>query len=58
MNSFAPGHLGSQTISPALLTAVRQIGEFRGKEALYVDRAPQVLETLLVQQTSVAPGVP
>ncbi len=46
MSSFAPGRLGSQAISPALLTAVRQIGEFRGKEALYADRAPQVLETL------------
>lgn len=46
MNSFSPGFLESQPISPALLGAVRQIGEYRGKEALYANRAPQVLETL------------
>ena len=46
MTSFAPGFLDSQSISPALLGAVRQIGEYRGKEDLYADRAPQVLETL------------
>ncbi len=46
MNSFDPGVLEAQTISPALLAAVRQIGEYRGREQLYADRAPQVLETL------------
>ncbi len=46
MSSFQPGFLESQSISPALLGAVRQIGEYRGKEELYANRAPQVLETL------------
>lgn len=46
MNSFGRGFLESQPISPALLGAVRQIGEYRGKEELYASRAPQVLETL------------
>lgn len=46
MNSFKPGFLESQPISTELLAAVRQIGEYRGKEEMYADRAPQVLETL------------
>jgi Fic family protein len=46
MKSFVPGYLETQAISPSLLTAVRQIGEYRGKEELYANRAPQVLETL------------
>lgn len=46
MSSFLPGFLDSQSISPALLGAVRQIGEFRGREELYANRSPQVLETL------------
>lgn len=46
MKSFLPGFLESRSISPALLGAVRQIGEYRGKEELYARRAPQVLETL------------
>lgn len=46
MSSFLPGVLEAQSISPALLGAVRRIGEFRGREALYESTAPQVLETL------------
>ncbi len=46
MTSFATGFLESQPISPALLGAVRQIGEFRGREELYAHRAPAVLEML------------
>jgi Fic family protein len=46
MNSFMLGFLEGQSISPALLVAVRRIGEFRGREALYQSSAPQLLETL------------
>jgi len=46
VSSFRPGFLESQPISPALLGAVRKIGEYGGREELYADRAPQVLETL------------
>lgn len=46
MKSFSPGFLESQPISPALLGAVRRIGEFRGREELYASRAPEVLEIL------------
>lgn len=46
MSSFGQGFLVSQPISAALLGAVRRIGEYRGKEELYANRAPQVLETL------------
>jgi len=46
MNSLSSAFLESQSISPALLGAVRRIGEYRGKEELYAKRAPQVLETL------------
>jgi Fic family protein len=46
VSSYGPGFLESQAISPALLGAVRRIGEYRGKEELYASRAPQVLATL------------
>lgn len=46
MNSFRPGILERQTISPGLLSAVREIGEYKGREELFRQRAPQVLETL------------
>lgn len=46
MTSFSSDFLQSQPISPALLGAVRQIGEYRGREEFYASRAPEVLETL------------
>lgn len=46
MHSFESDFLQRQPISASLLAAVRKIGEFRGREALYRERAPQVLETL------------
>lgn len=46
MRSFEPGFLVGQPISGALLSSVRQVGEYRGKEVLYQHRSPQVLETL------------
>jgi len=46
MSSFTAGFFESQAISPALLGAVREIGEFRGREELYANRSPEVLEIL------------
>ncbi|MFO7894447.1 MAG: Fic family protein [Longimicrobiales bacterium] len=46
MRSFEPGFLTAQPISGALLSSVRQVGEYRGKAELYQHRSPQVLETL------------
>ena len=46
MRSFEPGFLERQPITPTLLTTIRQLGEFKGKQALYREQAPQVLETL------------
>lgn len=46
MRSFQPRFLRAQPISSALLSSVRQVGEYRGKELLYAHRSPQVLETL------------
>jgi len=46
MRSFSAGFFDSQMISPALLGAVRAIGEHSGREELYAHRSPEVLETL------------
>jgi Fic family protein len=46
MRSFQPGFMTAQPISGALLSSVRQVGEYRGRELLYQHRSPQVLETL------------
>lgn len=47
MKSFEVGYIESQKISQPLLQTIRQIGEYRGKEALYRQQSPQVLDTLL-----------
>ncbi|MFW6331425.1 MAG: Fic family protein, partial [Gemmatimonadota bacterium] len=46
LRSFGPGVLAAQPISGALLSSVRQVGEYRGRELLYQHRSPQVLEML------------
>jgi Fic family protein len=46
MKSFEPGFIERQTISHALLRTVRLIGEYKGKQDLYREQSPQVLETL------------
>jgi Fic family protein len=46
MSSFSPGYLERQPITQGLLRVIRSIGEFRGREALYREQSPQVLENL------------
>lgn len=46
MHSLDPGFLESQPITPSLLTAIRQVGEYKGKQELFREQAPQVLRTL------------
>jgi Fic family protein len=46
MRSFEAGFVERQPITQSLLRTIRLIGEFKGKESLYTDQFPQVLETL------------
>lgn len=46
MNSFEQGFLENQPIPHLLLRTVRLLGEYRGKEALFIQQTPQVLESL------------
>lgn len=46
MKSFEKGLVEKQRVTQDLLQSVRQLGEFKGREALYRAQAPQVLETL------------
>ena len=53
--SFDNGVLARQPISQSLLQSVRLVGEYRGKEALFSQQSPQVLQALresaLIQST-------
>lgn len=55
MKSFEHGVLDHQPITPELLRTIRLLGEYKGKEALYQQQSPQILETLrraaLIQST-------
>ncbi len=44
--SFAEGFIGKQPMSQPLLQTVRLLGEFKGKQELFREQSPQVLETL------------
>ncbi|MBI2313450.1 MAG: Fic family protein [Betaproteobacteria bacterium] len=46
MKSFEHGYLYEMPVSHGLLATVRALGEFRGREALYSQQSPEVLETL------------
>lgn len=46
MKSFEHDYYIHQPISQGLLMSVRSLGEFRGRQALYRDQFPEVLETL------------
>lgn len=46
MRSFEHKYLLDQTISHNLLALVRTLGEFKGRQDLYREQSPQVLETL------------
>lgn len=55
MKSFDHDYFIHQPISQALLMSVRALGEFRGRQTVYRDQFPEVLETLrrvaIVQST-------
>ena len=38
MSSFEPGNLERQPITQGLLRLIRSIGEYRGREALYIGK--------------------
>jgi len=46
MNSFEQQFLEGQPLPHSLLRTVRLLGEYRGKEALFIQQTPQVLESL------------
>ena len=46
MQSFEAGKISGQMISQGLLQTIRTIGEHKGKQELFKEQAPQVLETL------------
>jgi len=46
MKSFEPGFLERQPITPELVRTIRLLGEYMGKEDLFKQQSPQVLETL------------
>jgi Fic family protein len=46
MRSFEHGYLLEQPISQELLMTVRMLGEFRGRQNLYQQQSPEILETL------------
>lgn len=47
LQSFLADYLARTPLSQSLLMSVRGLGEFRGRQALYVEQAPEVLESLL-----------
>ncbi|GAX45512.1 hypothetical protein NIES4075_65330 [Tolypothrix sp. NIES-4075] len=46
MQSFEPGFIERQPITQNLLRTIRLIGEYKGKQQLFKEQSPQVLETL------------
>ncbi|OCQ92637.1 cell filamentation protein Fic [Nostoc sp. MBR 210] len=46
MQSFEPGFIESQPITQNLLRTIRLIGEYKGKQDLFKEQSPQILETL------------
>lgn len=46
MNSFAENFIVRQPIPQGLLKTIRTLGEFKGKQELFAEQSPQVLETL------------
>jgi len=46
VKSFNPGFLEKQPITQNLLQTIRGIAEYKGKQDLYKEQSPQVLETL------------
>ena len=46
MQSLDASFLERQAIPPALLTTIRELGEYKGKQELFKEQAPQILQTL------------
>ena len=46
MKSFEHSYLYEMPISHDLLSTMRALGEFRGREGMYTQQSPEVLETL------------
>ena len=46
MNSFTEGFIEQKPISQELLQTIRLLGEYKGKQDLFKQQAPQVIETL------------
>lgn len=46
MNSFEKDFLAQQPITHSLLRTIRLLGEYRGKEGLFILQTPRVLESL------------
>ncbi|WP_287313623.1 hypothetical protein [Moorena sp. SIO1G6] len=46
MQSFEPGFIERQLITQNLLRTIRLIGEYKGKQELFKEQSPQVLQTL------------
>ena len=46
MKSFSPEFIENQPISQGLLRTIRLLGEFKGRQELFQQQAPQALETL------------
>ena len=46
MRSFRDKYLENEPVPHLLLRTIRLLGEYRGKEALFMQQTPQVLETL------------
>jgi hypothetical protein len=46
MKSFEHDYLLDMPISHQLLSSVRLIGEYRGRQTLYSEQSPEVLDTL------------
>ena len=46
MKSLNPKYLQKQPITHNLLQTIRRIAEYKGKQDLYKEQSPQILETL------------
>jgi Fic family protein len=46
MHSFTRGLIERQPLSQGLLQTIRQLGEFKGRQQLYIQQSPQVLKAL------------
>jgi Fic family protein len=46
MKSFEHDYLLDTRISHQLLSSIRQVGEFKGRQSLYVEQSPEVMESL------------